>query len=362
MASAVCRDERQQCLVRRGAQRLRRRSSPVAHQLALTVWIGIAAAAASSGSALAQSATVSACTRAYGDWVAQRDAQLQRLEPTPTLLGLDNTWCTSSLARVAELRAKLGVVRDVCTAVAGSEKARVDSLIIRSALLLDRVKFCAAQVVVADAEAPWQTSVRAPATPQAAVEKPSAEKPVAAAKPAAEARKSANVSANTALQRDGAQKQTAQARAAPAPRKEKAHAPVPRKEETAQKVAIAAAAPSASTPAAEDSFDYLKRYAVQAGAPPDQPAEDEECLVVTKTSAASYLIENRNCRPQVILTAIELQKPGQGMRCFTKKIADGIAIAGEGGTAPQINFQCREGALGCAEGMLRGMFPECQPG
>jgi hypothetical protein len=76
----------------------------------------------------------------------------------------------------------------------------------------------------------------------------------------------------------------------------------------------------------------------------------------------SYLIENRNCRPQVILTAIELNKPGQGMRCFTKKIADGIAIAGEGGNAPQINFQCKEGSQGCAEGTLRGMFPECQPG
>jgi hypothetical protein len=113
--------------------------------------------------------------------------------------------------------------------------------------------------------------------------------------------------------------------------------------------------------AAKDGFDALKHYAVQAEAQPQPVAEEEDCLTVTKTSAASYLIENKNCRPQVVLAAIELSRPGQTMRCFTKKVADGIAIAGEGGS-PAINFQCREGTKGCAEGMLRGMFPECQPG
>jgi len=357
MASAVCREERQQRLVRRSVRWQRRRSSPVSHHLALTAWIGIAAAA-SSGSALAQAAT-NACTRAYGDWVAQRDVQLQRLEATPTLLGLDNTWCTSSLARVAELRAKLGAVRETCAGVAGNERARVDSLIIRSGLLLDRVKFCAAQVIVADADEPWKTSVRTPPAPKPAVEKPAAAKIVAAAKPAVEARKTAEAPPR----RERAAKHAAEeARTAPAPSKEKAQAPAPSKDAAAQPVVTAAATPSKPAAAADDSFDDLKRYAVQAGSPPDQPAEDEDCLVVTKTSPASYLIENKNCRPQIILTAIEVNRPGQGMRCFTKKIADGIAIAGEGETAPQINFQCKEGSQGCAEGMLRGMFPECQPG
>ncbi len=344
MASAVCRDARQQGLVRR--------SSRLSRQLALATGVGIAAAV-SSASAFAQSAT-NTCTRAYGDWVAQRDAQLQRLEPTPTLLGLDNTWCAPSLARVAELRAKLEAVRVTCATVDGSEKARVDSLIIRSGLLLDRVKFCAAQVIVAEAEEPWKTSVRTPPA-KPAVEKPAAAKPAATAKPAQEVRRVAEAPA----QREKAAKQAVvKAPSAPPPIRETAQAPSP-SEDAGQAVASAAAA--ASKPAANE-FDYLKRYAVQAGSPPDQPAEDEDCLVVTKTSPASYLIENKNCRPQIVLTAIELNRPGQGMRCFTKKIADGIAIAGEGESAPQINFQCKEGSQGCAEGMLRGMFPECQPG
>jgi hypothetical protein len=346
MASATCRHERQ--------QRLMGRSFPVSQHLALAAWIGVAAAAAS-GSALAQSAT-NACTRAYGDWVAQRDVQLQRLEPTPTLLGLDNTWCTSSLARVAELRAKLGSVHETCAAVSGNEKARVDSLIIRSGLLLDRVKFCAAQVVVADAEEPWKTSVRIPPAQKAAIEKPAAKKTVAEGKPAPQVSRAAEAP----QQRERVEKQTEdRTRTAWAPIKGKAQAAAPSKE-AAQPIITAAATPS-KPGAAADEFDYLKRYAVQAGSA-DQPAEDEDCLVVTRTSPASYLIENKNCRPLIILTAIELNRPGQGMRCFTKKIADGIAIAGEGETAPQINFQCKEGSQGCAEGMLRGMFPECQPG
>jgi hypothetical protein len=340
MASATCRHERQQWLVRR--------RSPVSQHIARAAWIGVAIAT-SSGSALAQS-TTNACTRAYGDWVAQRDAQLQRLEPTATLLGLDNTWCTSSLARVAELRAKLGSVHETCAAVTGNEKARVDSLIIRSGLLLDRVKFCAAQVVVADTEEPWKTSVRIPPAAKSAAEKPAAVKPAVAPKPA-ETRKS-----EPTARLEKAEMQAA----APAPIKEKAQAPSAPSKDAAQPVITAAATPDKPAPAA-DEFAYLKRYAVQAGSP-DQPAEDEDCLVVTRTSPASYLIENKNCRPQIILTAIELNRPGQGMRCFTKKIADGIAIAGEGETAPQINFQCKEGSQGCAEGMLRGMFPECQPG
>jgi hypothetical protein len=319
-------------------------------------------AAASPLPALAQSAAVDACTRAYGGWVAQRDAHLQRLEPTPTLLGLDNTWCTSSLARVAELRTKLAAVSLACAGIAGGEKARVDGLIIRSGLLLDKVKFCAAQVVVATNEAPndapWQTSVRTPPAPKPAAGKPAVEKPVAAAKPAAEVRAAAAVQPQ---HKRATKEWAAQAHPAAAPVKEKAIAPMPRKEAAAQPV-VTAAAPPSQTAAAEDTFDGLKRYAVQAESRPSSPAEDEDCLVVTRTSPASYLIENRNCRPQVILTAIELNKPGQGMRCFTKKIADGIAIAGEGGNAPQINFQCKEGSQGCAEGTLRGMFPECQPG
>ncbi len=44
------------------------------------------------------------------------------------------------------------------------------------------------------------------------------------------------------------------------------------------------------------------------------------------------------------------------MRCFTKKIADGIAIAGEGETAPQINFQCKEGSKGVQRGCCGGCF------
>jgi hypothetical protein len=344
MASAVCRDARQQGFVRR--------SSRLTLPFALATGVGIAAAV-SSGSALAQSAT-NACTRAYGDWVAQRDAQLQRLEPTPTLLGLDNTWCSPSTAQVTELRGKLEAVRLTCAGVGGDEKARVDSLIIRSGLLLDRVKFCAAQAVVAAAEEPWKTSVRIPPAAKPAAEKPAAAKPPVTAKLAQdqEARKSVEVP----MKRETAKQETAKAPDDPPAIKETARAPLSSKS-AAQPDATATVA--ASKPA--DEFDYLKKYAVQAGTP-QEPAEDEDCLVVTRTSAASYLIENKNCRPQIVLTAIELNRPGLGMRCFTKKIADGIAIAGEGESAPQINFQCKEGTQGCAEGMLRGMFPECKPG
>jgi len=314
------------------------------------MWI-MAAAVAPSASALAQSTTGN-CTRAFGDWVAQRDGLLQRLEPTPTLLGLDNTWCTSSPARVAELRAQLVRVHSICAGVVGGEKARVDSLIVRSGLLLDRVKVCAAQAVVAEAEKPWTTSVRSSPAPKPAAEKPAA-RPAAAAKPA-EVRKAAEAAAP--------REKAAKPALGPKPINTKAQAPVPKTVAALEPGTADVATPSKTAAAADDSFDALKRYAVQAEPRDAKPAEDEDCLVIKKTSPASYLIENKNCRPQTVLTAIELNKPGQGIRCFTKKIADGIAIAGEGENVPQINFQCREGSQGCAEGMLRGMFPECQPG
>ena len=193
-----------------------------------------------------------------------------------------------------------------CASVAGSEKARVDSLIIRSGLLLDRVKFCAAQVVVAEPSRRAVEDERAHASGEIGRRKAGCGKAgrdgEAGPRRHAEPRK---------LLRSARKPQSRQSSKLPALRRPSRRRLRPRRasEDAAQAVASAAAA--ANKPAANE-FDYLKRYAVQAGSPPDQPAEDEDCLVVTKTSPASYLIENKNCRPQIVLTAIELNRAGTG--------------------------------------------------
>lgn len=88
---------------------------------------------------------------------------------------------------------------------------------------------------------------------------------------------------------------------------------------------------------------------------------DPECLTVTQSSAATYMIENAHCPEQSVLASIELAGQGIDARCFTKKIRSQISIASEG-VAPVINYQCIEGAPGCSIEDLRGMFPECRAG
>ncbi len=88
---------------------------------------------------------------------------------------------------------------------------------------------------------------------------------------------------------------------------------------------------------------------------------DPDCLTITQSSSATFMIENTGCPDQSVLASIELSAKGVPARCFTKKIRSQISIASEG-MAPVINYQCIEGAAGCSVGDLRGMFPECHAG
>lgn len=88
---------------------------------------------------------------------------------------------------------------------------------------------------------------------------------------------------------------------------------------------------------------------------------DPECLTITQSSTATYVIENTACREQSVLAAIELAGGGSLARCFVKLIRTQISIASEG-AAPVINYQCIEGAAGCSAEVVRDMFPECHAG
>jgi len=278
-----------------------------------------------SGTAYAQEPPLKVCTRAFGKWVEARDAKLRRLEARPTLLGLDNTWCTTSPKVVTDLRTMLAGVRHSCVNLQADEQERSDELIGRAATLIDRVQVCAGALEMDPVPTPAQAKAREVPPAKSVFAKPV----VATVKPAESRPKP-------------------EAKAAEKPAEVSDRKPP-------EKVATTAVTPSSES----------KRPAVAE--PPKARAAttfsgDEECLVVTRTAAATYSIENKNCPSQKILTAIELRRPGEAVRCFTKSVSGQIAIAGEDGSEPQINFQCMDGANGCAEDALRDMFPECQPG
>ncbi len=92
-----------------------------------------------------------------------------------------------------------------------------------------------------------------------------------------------------------------------------------------------------------------------------EPSADPECLTITQSSAATYMIANTACPDKSVLASIELAANGDLARCFTKKIRSQISIASEN-AAPIINYQCIEGTKGCSVEELRGMFPECHAG
>lgn len=92
-----------------------------------------------------------------------------------------------------------------------------------------------------------------------------------------------------------------------------------------------------------------------------EPSLDPECLTVTRSSPATYMIENTGCAAESVLAAIELSTGRAEARCFTKKIRSQISIASEE-AAPVVNYQCIEGARNCSVEILRGMFPECHAG
>jgi hypothetical protein len=94
--------------------------------------------------------------------------------------------------------------------------------------------------------------------------------------------------------------------------------------------------------------------AAAAGKP---SSTDPDCLTVTRTSPATFLIENDHCPKQSVLTTIEVTSDGEG-RCFTKKIRSQLSLA-SAGAMPLVNFQCIEGKPGCSIEALRVMFPDC---
>lgn len=97
-----------------------------------------------------------------------------------------------------------------------------------------------------------------------------------------------------------------------------------------------------------------------AAAAEDLPL-DPDCLSVSQSSPATYVIENAACPTLSVLAAIELAGSGAAARCFTKKIRSQISIASEH-APPVITYQCVEGAPGCSIAEVRGMFPECHAG
>jgi hypothetical protein len=311
--------------------------------------------------AAAQATTLAACTRAFGKWIELRDASLRRLEAEPTVLGLGNTWCTTSPARLADLRSRLATVRAECAAVAEGGKQRVEGLLVQAVQLLDRVAPCQG---VGDDAATWQIQVQQSPPPVTAEDKePKASEAQARAEP------SAPVPPKPA---GGDRRKVAGSPSAPVsppPKKETAPAPPVAATEPAPAAPVAAAKPAApatrvlsNATAAPGAPRPTAAAPESAAARPAAASDDDDCLVVTKASPATYLIENRYCPPHSILTAIELPQQGQSVRCFTKKVSAPIAIAGEVGMTPQINFQCSERFEWCTEQILRGMFPECQPG
>lgn len=101
--------------------------------------------------------------------------------------------------------------------------------------------------------------------------------------------------------------------------------------------------------------------AQEATAPAELLRHDPECLTITQSSAATYMIENALCTTESVLAAIELSASDAAARCFVKKIRSQVSIASEN-VAPVINYQCLEGTRGCTIEELRGMFPECRAG
>jgi hypothetical protein len=98
-----------------------------------------------------------------------------------------------------------------------------------------------------------------------------------------------------------------------------------------------------------------------AGLAQDEIPLDPECLTITQSSPATYMIENTGCSKDGVLAAIELSAGSATARCFTKKIRTQISIASDAAT-PVVNYQCIEGTKDCSIEALRGMFPECHAG
>lgn len=109
------------------------------------------------------------------------------------------------------------------------------------------------------------------------------------------------------------------------------------------------------------AFNVLSGSSVLAGSATQQISLDPECLTITQSSPATYMVENTGCAAQSVLAAIELSSGRAEARCFTKKIRTQISIASES-SAPVVNYQCLEGAPNCSFEILRGMFPECHAG
>lgn len=332
----------------------------------------------------AAAATLSTCTQSYAAWTQVRDSALVRLEPTPTLLGLDNTWCARSPAQIADLRARLAAVKTVCASVEQKDQARVSGLIARTERLLSQTRACAPPATVTERD-DWSTSVR-PVSPSAGKE-PARKKVAAPATPGATSEPGKSKAAVvTALAKPSAVKPAApEAKAAqgkpgtkakPADRGTFVSPPSPlvpavveprlsQGGAVLQPISVAAS-PQDKTPVAAGSAPPAgdpasASPASASAAPPSHAASDPECLSVTTSSTTTFVVENTHCPSQIVLTAIELGGEDQSSRCFTKKIRSQISLASAAST-PHINYQCIEGSPGCSVEVLRGMFPECYAG
>ena len=324
----------------------------------------------------ASASPLSACTQSYAGWTQARDAVLVRLEPTPTLLGLDNTWCTRSPSHVSDLRNRLAAIRTICSSVEEKDQAQVADLIARTERLLSQTRICAPPPATVTQRDAWSTSVRP--TPSSSDKKPVSKAlvPTSGSAPP-EPGKSGLVAASAKASPKGVAENTKIPTADPKPLPPSAATvskrsqpgstalppAIPQGGPALQRFAVAAGPNEAGPIASEPGQSAPGRAQAPPPAAPSPPlaVSDPECLSVLTSSSTTFIVENKHCPTQIVLTAIELAGDDQPSRCFTKKIRSQISLASSA-SAPHINYQCIEGSPGCSVEVLRGMFPECYAG
>lgn len=342
----------------------------------LSALLAVATALTAAACLPASASSLSTCTQSYAAWTQVRDRALVRLEATPTLLGLDNTWCARSPSQVPELRARLNAVKTVCASVEEKDQPQVTDLIGRTESLLSRTRVCAPPPATVTQRGAWDTSVR-PAPPSARKEttrktlppaSPSVPSELSKRGPAVVVTAPAKITPVKVAVQDKSQTKAKPSgpvavAASPSPPADRAPTAVISNTPALQPFSVAAGPVETTAFNAAPPGPAARPVAPppSAGSPAQHQSSDPECLSVLMSSSTTFIVENTHCSSGIVLTSIELAGEDQTSRCFTKKIRSQISLA-SAASAPHINYQCIEGSPGCSIEVLRGMFPECYAG
>ncbi len=281
----------------------------------------------------ASASETSLCIQRFGVWAQLRDRTLKPLSGAPTLLGLDSAWCARSPADLADLRQKFAGIVASCQGLPQSDLARVGTLFTKTEQSLNRVSPCPVPQIADKTSDAWSTQVKPAPTKDEAAKTNDAR------------RKEREVPAASKVSPPSAQTASAAPREAPVRLSPVATKPFKIMAAEDPPVQLAHANGAANSP--------RQAQPITAAPPP-------ECLAVSRSAETTYVIENRSCPADSLLTAFEVSD-GAAPRCFTKKIRNQISI-GSSGSTPFIYFQCIEGAPGCTGESLSEMFPECSAG